>query len=76
MSPVKRQIMEEALASRTRNTSETAAVIMAAMKKMKMAGEAFTPKETEILMEELMNGMSPAERAKAMMIKNMINKKA
>lgn len=76
MSPVKKKIMEEvALASRNKKLSDSAGIIMMAMKRMNQAGESFTKEETEILTTELMEGMSEADRAKLELIKKMINNK-
>ena len=73
MSPVKREIMEEALSSgRGKSMNASAGVIMTAMQKMKMSGESFTKEESDILIEELMKGMSAKERAKVEMIRSMI----
>lgn len=73
MSPVKREIMEEAIsAGGGRNINESAGAIMTAMKRMKRAGETFTREESDILIEELMRGMSAKERAKVEMIKSMM----
>ena len=77
MSPVKKRIIEEAInARRSENINDTAVVIMAAMEKMKKAGESFTREETDVLIGELMKGMSASDRAKVELIKRMINNKA
>lgn len=74
MSPVKREIMEDVITqNKGKKLSDQAGVIMAAMNRMKQAGESFTKEETEILTEELMKGMSAADRAKLELIRNMIN---
>lgn len=74
MSPTKRKIMEDVMASsQGKKLSDSAGIIMAAMNRMKQAGESFTKEETEILTEELMKGMTAADRAKLELIRNMIN---
>lgn len=76
MSPVKKKVMEETLAAgRGKKLSDSAGIIMMAINRLKQAGESFTKEETEILTEELMKGMSAADKAKLELIKNMINNK-
>ena len=73
MSPVKKQVMEDALAAgRGKKLSDSAGIIMMAVNRLKQAGESFSKEETEILTEELMKGMSAADKAKLELIKNMI----
>ena len=78
MSPVKKQVMEETLAAgRGKKLSDSAGIIMMAkeINRIKQAGESITKEETEKLTEELMKGMSAADKAKLELIKNMINNK-
>lgn len=73
MSPVKREIMEEAIyAGAGKSINESAGVIMTAMKRMRKSGESFSKEESDILIDELMKGMSARERTRAEMIRNMI----
>ena len=74
MSSVKRQVMEDVIVQgKGRKLSDSAGIIMAAMNRLNQAGETFTKEETEILTEELMKGMSSAERVRLELVKNMIN---
>jgi len=78
MSPAKRKIMEDALRAgnaQSGNMEKTATVIFKAINEMKKAGESFSKTETDVLIEELMKGMSAKDRAKVSMIRSLINNK-
>ena len=73
MHPVKLQVMKE-LAENMQGKSmkDAAPVIMAASNKLKQQGKSFTPEETALLLEILTKDMTPQEKAKVEMMKNVV----
>ncbi len=76
MHPVKVQVMKELIEKmQGKQMKDAAPYLVEASKKLKKHNLSFTPEEVSVLMESLTQGMSPAEKAKVEMMKNIIRKK-
>ena len=75
MDPVKIQVMKE-LAEQMEGKAlkDAAPAIMAASNKLKQQGKSFTPEETSVLLEILTKDMSPQEKARVEMMKQVVKK--
>ena len=73
MHPVKLQVMKE-LAENMQGKSmkDAAPLLMAATTKLKNHNLSFSPEESKVLLEILTRNMSPQERAKVEMMKNVV----
>lgn len=75
MHPVKIQVMKELVESMEgKSMKEAAPLLMNATAKLKSNNMSFTPQETTILLEILTKDMSPQEKAKVEMMKNVVKK--
>ena len=75
MHPVKLQVMKElAEGMRGKNMKDAAPLLMKATSQLKSHNMSFTPEETKILLEILTKDMSPQEKAKVEMMKNVVKK--
>lgn len=75
MHPIKIQIMKELLENmQGKNMKDAAPLLMKAMSQLKSHNMSFTPEETRILLEILTKDMSPQEKAKVEMMKNVVKK--
>lgn len=76
MHPVKLQIMKELVDNmQGKSMKEAAPLLMGAMNQLKGHNLSFSPEETKILMEILTKDMSPQEKAKVEMMKNVVKKR-
>lgn len=76
MHPVKLKVMKELAENmKGKPMKEAAPYLMAAANQLKKHNLSFTPEETGVLMEILTKDMSPQEKAKVEMMKNMVNRK-
>ena len=73
MHPVKLQVMKE-LAENMQGKSmkDAAPLLMAATTKLKNHNLSFSPEESKVLLEILTRNMSPQEKAKVEMMKNVV----
>ena len=70
MHPIKIQIMKE----QGKQMKEAAPLLMAAASRLKNHNLSFTPEESSLLIEILTKDMSPQEKEKVEMMKNIIGK--
>lgn len=76
MHPIKLQVMKDLADNMQGKTAKEAApFLMAAMSKLKANNLSFSPEEIKILMEILTKDMSPQEKAKVEMMKEVVRKK-
>ena len=76
MHPIKLQVMKELADNmKGKEMKEAAPLIVAASNKLKQHKLSFTPEETTILLEIMTKDMSPQEKAKVEMMKNIVRKK-
>lgn len=76
MHPVKLQVMKELVENmQGKQTKEAAPYLMAAMSKLKAHNLSFSPEEVKILMEILTKDMTPQEKAKVEMMKEVVRKR-
>ena len=86
MHPVKGEVMKELcgqygadcvphVAEYVKAMKEAAPLIMAAGSRLQSQNLSFTPEEVSVLMEILTKDMSPEDRAKVEMMKNIVRKK-
>lgn len=76
MHPVKVEVMKELVNSvNGKAMKEAAPLIMAAGSRLQSQNLSFTPEEVSVLMEILTKDMSPEDRAKVEMMKNIVRKK-
>lgn len=76
MHPIKLQVMKELADNmKGKEMKEAAPLIVAASNKLKQHKLSFTPEETAILLEIMTKDMSPQEKAKVEMMKNIVRKK-
>ena len=76
MHPVKIEVMKELAENMTgKELKDAAPLLMAATKKLKQHNQSFTQEEVRVLMEILTKDMSPQEKAKVEMMKNLIRKR-
>ncbi len=77
MHPVKIQVMKELVESmQGKNMKDAAPLLMSATSKLKSHNLSFTPEETTVLLEILTKDMSPQEKAKVEMMKNVVKKQS
>ncbi len=77
MHPVKIQVMKELVESmQGKNMKDAAPFLMSATSKLKSHNLSFTPEETTVLLEILTKDMSPQEKAKVEMMKNVVKKQS
>ncbi|MCH5252185.1 MAG: hypothetical protein J1F22_04365 [Lachnospiraceae bacterium] len=75
MHPIKIQVMKELAENMEgKQMSAAAPLLMAAASQLKKHDLSFTPEESSILMEILTKDMSPQEKAKIEMMKNIVQK--
>lgn len=75
MHPVKIQVMKELAESmQGKNMKDAAPLLMNATAKLKSHNMSFTPEETTVLLEILTKDMSPQEKARVEMMKNVVKK--
>lgn len=75
MHPVKIQIMKElADQMQGKQMKDAAPLLMAATSQLKAHNLSFTPEESSVLLEILTKDMTPQEKAKVEMMKNMVKK--
>lgn len=75
MHPVKIQVMKELVDNmQGKQMKEAAPLLMAAMNKLKQHNLSFTPEETSVLLEILTKDMSPQEKARVEMMKQVVKK--
>lgn len=73
MHPIKLQVMKELVHSMNgKSMNEAAPLLMTAMNKLKKHNLSFGSEETKILLEILTKDMSPQEKAKVEMMKNVV----
>ncbi len=73
MHPLKIQVMKElAEGMKGKSMKEAAPLLMKATSQLKSHHMSFTPEETTILLEILTKDMSPQEKAKVDMMKNVV----
>lgn len=76
MHPVKLQVMKELVEGMEgKNMKDAAPLLMSATSKLKSHNMSFTPQETTILLEILTKDMSPQDKAKVEMMKNVVKKR-
>lgn len=76
MHPIKIQVMKELSESmRGKQLKDAGPLLVAASTKLKQSGQSFTPEEIRVLMDILTRDMSPAEKAKVEMMKNIVRKR-
>ena len=76
MHPIKLQVMKELADNmKGKEMKEAAPLIVAASNKLKQHKLSFTPEATTILLEIMTKDMSPQEKAKVEMMKNIVRKK-
>lgn len=76
MNPIKVQVMKELADNmQGKEMKDAAPLLMAASSKLKAHNLSFTPEETSVLLEILTKDMSPQEKAKVEMMKNVVRKK-
>lgn len=76
MHPVKIEVMKELAENmKGKDLKDAAPFLMAATTKLKQHGQSFSPEEIRVLMEILTKDMSPQEKAKVEMMKNIIRKR-
>lgn len=76
MHPVKLQVMKELVEGMEgKSMKDAAPLLMNATSKLKSHNMSFTPQETTILLEILTKDMSPQDKAKVEMMKNVVKKK-
>lgn len=76
MHPVKIQVMKELSENvKGKQLKEAGPMIVAASTKLKQSGQSFTPEEIKILLDILTKDMSPEEKAKVEMMKNIVRKR-
>ncbi len=77
MHPVKIQVMKELVESmQGKSMKDAAPLLMSATSKLKSHNLSFTPEETTVLLEILTKDMSPQEKAKVEMMKNVVKKQS
>lgn len=75
MHPAKIQIMKELAENmKGKQMKDAAPLLMAATSQLKAKNLSFTPEESSILLEILTKDMSPQEKAKVEMMKNVVKK--
>ncbi len=75
MHPIKIQIMKELVQNmQGKQMKEAAPLLMAAASRLKNHNLSFTPEESSLLIEILTKDMSPQEKEKVEMMKNIIGK--
>ncbi|MCH5265985.1 MAG: hypothetical protein J1F02_08805 [Lachnospiraceae bacterium] len=76
MHPVKVEVMKELVKNmQGRQMKEAAPLLMAAGSRLQGQNLSFTPEEVSVLMEILTKDMSPEEKARVEMMKNIVRKK-
>lgn len=76
MHPIKIQVMKELSENmRGKQLKDAGPLLVAASTKLKQSGQSFTPEEIRVLMDILTRDMSPAEKAKVEMMKNIVRKR-
>ena len=77
MHPVKIQVMKELAESMEgKSMKDAAPLLMSATTKLKSHNMSFTPQETTVLLEILTKDMSPQEKARVEMMKNVVKKQS
>lgn len=77
MHPVKIQVMKELAESMEgKSMKDAAPLLMNATAKLKSHNMSFTPQETTVLLEILTKDMSPQEKARVEMMKNVVKKQS
>lgn len=75
MHPVKIQVMKELVANmQGKPMKEAAPFLMLAVNQLKQHNLSFTPEETSLLLEILTKDMSPKEKAKVEMMKQVVKR--
>ena len=75
MHPIKIQIMKELVQNmQGKQMKEAAPLLIAAASRLKNHNLSFTPEESSLLIEILTKDMSPQEKEKVEMMKNIIGK--
>lgn len=73
MDTGKKAVIEELIKNSSgKGINDSAALIMAAMSGMRKNNMSFSKEETDILIEAMANSMSPEERSRLEMVKNLI----
>lgn len=76
MHPVKIQVMKELSENmKGKQLKEAGPMIVAASTKLKQSGQSFSPEEIKVLLDILTKDMSPEEKAKVEMMKNIVRKR-
>lgn len=76
MNPIKIQVMKELVENmKGKQMKDAAPLLIAASNKLKSNNLSFTPEEASVLMEILTKDMSPQEKAKVEMMKNIVRKR-
>ena len=76
MHPVKIQVIKELTTKmKGKQMKEAAPLLMAATRQLKEHNLSFTPEEAGVLLEILTKDMTPQEKAKVEMMKNVVKKK-
>lgn len=76
MHPIKLEVMKELAENmKGKQMKDAAPLILGATNKLKQHNLSFTAEESAILIEILSQGMSPQEKAKVEMMKNIMRKK-
>lgn len=76
MNPIKVQVMKELAESmKGKQMKDAAPLLMAASSKLNSNNLSFTPEEASVLMEILTKDMSPQEKARVEMMKNIVRKR-
>lgn len=76
MNPIKVQVMKELAENmKGKQMKDAAPLLMAASSKLKSHNLSFSPEEAAVLMEILTKDMSPQEKAKVEMMKNIVRKR-
>lgn len=76
MNPIKVQVMKELAENmKGKQMKDAAPLLMAASNKLKNNNLSFTPEEAGVLMEILTKDMSPQEKARVEMMKNIVRKR-
>lgn len=76
MHPLKLEVMKELAENMNgREMKEAAPLLVAAAGRLRKQNQSFTPEEIKVLMEILTKDMTPQEKAKVEMMKNIVNKR-
>lgn len=76
MNPIKIQVMKELAENmKGKQMKDAAPLLIAASNKLKSNNLSFTAEEASVLMEILTKDMSPQEKAKVEMMKNIVRKR-